>query len=218
MTIRTFLKGLSLTAVLFIIYFLNQYVFDFRPSAIRGWISSFGFYAPLVFLLICIVRPFVLFPTSILSIAGGLVFGPYLGTLLVVIGGSTGALLFFSLARKLGLQILPKSWRRRGESLEQRLSENGFVYVLLLRLVPFLHFDLVSYVCGVSSVNRRKYYMATLLGMLPGALALNFLGATFLSNNLVTIMIAAAVLLLLLLASLYIRKKVFGSMIEEEFK
>ena len=218
MTMKTILKGLSLTVVLVIIFFLNQYVFDFRPSTIREWISSFGFYAPLVFLLICIVRPFVLFPTSILSIAGGLVFGPYLGTLLVVIGGSTGALLFFSVARKLGLQILPKSWRRRGETLERRLSENGFVYVLLLRLVPFLHFDLVSYVCGVSSVNRRKYYMATLLGMLPGALALNFLGASFLSNNIVSIMLAAVVLLLLLLISLYIRKKVFGAVIEEELR
>ncbi|WP_347549756.1 TVP38/TMEM64 family protein [Pseudalkalibacillus hwajinpoensis] len=216
MTKRTFFKGLSITLLVLAIYVLNQNVFEFRPSSLRDWIGSFGFYAPLVFLIICIARPFVLFPTSILSITGGLVFGPYLGTLLAVIGGSTGALLFFALARKLGLNILPKSWRERGESLEQRLTEKGFSYVLLLRLVPFLHFDLVSYVCGVSNVNRRKYYMATLIGMLPGALALNFLGASFLSNNISSIIIAAAVLLLLLIISLYIRRKAFGSSIEEE--
>ncbi|MDO6655279.1 TVP38/TMEM64 family protein [Anaerobacillus sp. 1_MG-2023] len=218
MTVKTLLKGLSLTALIIVIYLLNQYVFDFRPSHIRGWISSFGFYAPLIFLLICIGRPFVLFPTSIISISGGLVFGPLLGTVLAVVGGSTGALLFFSLARKLGMNILPKSWKRRGENLEKRLSEKGFLYVLLLRLVPFLHFDLVSYVCGVSNVNRRKYYLATLLGMLPGAIALNFLGASFLSNNLSSVIIAAAVLLLLLIVSLYIRRKAFGPSVEEELK
>ena len=218
MTAKTILKGLTLTTLIILIYLLNQYVFDFRPSHIREWIASFGFYAPLIFLLICIGRPFVLFPTSIISISGGLVFGPLLGTFLAVIGGSIGALLFFSLARKLGLNFLPKSLKTRGENLEKRLSEKGFLYVLLLRLVPFLHFDLVSYVCGVSNVNRRKYYLATLLGMLPGALALNFLGASFLSNNLLSVIIAAAILLLLLILSLYIRRKAFGPSVEEELK
>ncbi|WP_273852177.1 TVP38/TMEM64 family protein [Guptibacillus spartinae] len=218
MTGKTIAKGLGLTILIILIYLLNQYVFDFRPSHIREWIASFGFYAPLIFLLICIGRPFVLFPTSILSVSGGLVFGPLLGTFLAVVGGSIGALLFFSVARKLGLNILPESWKRKGQTLEKRLSEKGFLYVLLLRLVPFLHFDLVSYVCGVSNVNRRKYYLATLLGMLPGALALNFLGASFLSNNFSTVLIAAAVLLFLLLISLYIRRKAFGSAVEEDLK
>lgn len=218
MTGKTIAKGLGLTILIILIYLLNQYVFDFRPSHIREWIASFGFYAPLIFLLICIGRPFVLFPTSILSVSGGLVFGPLLGTFLAVVGGSIGALLFFSVARKLGLNILPESWKRKGQTLEKRLSEKGFLYVLLLRLVPFLHFDLVSYVCGVSNVNRRKYYLATILGMLPGALALNFLGASFLSNNFSTVLIAAAVLLFLLLISLYIRRKAFGSAVEEDLK
>ncbi|MCA0170957.1 TVP38/TMEM64 family protein [Bacillus sp. RAR_GA_16] len=218
MTGKTIAKGFGLTILIILIYLLNQYVFDFRPSHIREWIASFGIYAPLIFLLICIGRPFVLFPTSILSVSGGLVFGPLLGTFLAVLGGSIGAFLFFLMARRLGLNILPKSWKRRGETLEKRLSEKGFLYVLLLRLVPFLHFDLVSYVCGVSNVNRRKYYLATLLGMLPGAFALNFLGASFLSNNFTTVLIAAVILLLLLLISLYIRRKAFGSAVEEDLK
>ncbi|WP_226657245.1 TVP38/TMEM64 family protein [Pseudalkalibacillus hwajinpoensis] len=218
MTGKTIAKGFGLTLLIILIYLLNQYVFDFRPSHIREWIASFGIYAPLIFLLICIGRPFVLFPTSILSVSGGLVFGPLLGTFLAVLGGSIGAFLFFSMARRLGLNILPESWKKRGETLERRLSEKGFLYVLLLRLVPFLHFDLVSYVCGVSNVNRRKYYLATLLGMLPGAFALNFLGASFLSNNFTTVLIAAAILLLLLVISLYIRRKAFGSAVEEDLK
>ena len=218
MTGKTIAKGFGLTILILFIYLLNQYVFDFRPSHIREWIASFGIYAPLIFLLICIGRPFVLFPTSILSVSGGLVFGPLLGTFLAVLGGSIGAFLFFSMARRLGLNILPESWKRRGETLEKRLSEKGFLYVLLLRLVPFLHFDLVSYVCGVSNVNRRKYYLATLIGMLPGAFALNFLGASFLSNNFTTVLIAAAILLLLLVISLYIRRKAFGSAVEEDLK
>lgn len=216
MTVRTILKGLLMITLVVVIYLLNQYVFNLRPSQIREWISSFGIYAPLIFLVACIVRPFVLFPTSILSIAGGLAFGPYLGTVLTVVGGSTGALLFFMVARRLGMKALPGVLRRRGKKLEKGLSEQGFVYVLLLRLVPFLHFDLVSYVCGVSNVDRKKYYLATLLGMLPGALALNFLGASFLSNNIKTVVVAAIVLLLLLVITLYIRKKAFGSEIEEK--
>lgn len=216
MTIRTLIKGLVMIVLVITIYLLNEYVFNLRPSQLRTWISSFGLYAPLIFLLACIGRPFVLFPTSVLSIAGGLVFGPYLGTVLTIVGGSTGALLFFLAARKMGFKVLPDALRRRGKKLEKGLSEQGFSYVLLLRLVPFLHFDLVSYVCGVSDVDKKKYYLATLLGMLPGALALNFLGASFLSNNITTVVIAACFLLLVLLVTLYIRKRAFGSEMEKE--
>ncbi|MCA0985885.1 TVP38/TMEM64 family protein [Guptibacillus algicola] len=216
MTIKAVVKGIVMICLVIVVFLLNEHVFNLRPSQLRLWISSFGFYAPLIFLIATIGRPFVLFPTSVLSIAGGLVFGPYVGTVLVVVGGSTGALLFFLAARKLGYNALPQALRRRGEKLEKGLSEQGFSYVLLLRLVPFLHFDLVSYVCGVSNVDKKKYYLATLVGMLPGALALNFLGASFLTNNIKSVVIAAIVLFVLLLITLYIRKKAFGSELDKE--
>ncbi|WP_270179148.1 TVP38/TMEM64 family protein [Alkalihalobacillus sp. CinArs1] len=216
MTMRALVKGIVVICLVIGIYLLNENVFNLRPSQIRSWISSFGLYAPVIFLIACIGRPFILFPTSVLSIAGGLVFGPYIGTLLAVVGGSTGALLFFLAARKLGFKALPEALRKRGEKLEKGLSEQGFAYVLLLRLVPFLHFDLVSYVCGVSNVDKKKYYFATLVGMLPGALVLNFLGASFLSNNIKSVAIVSVILLVLLLITLYIRKKAFGSELEEE--
>ncbi|WP_377888679.1 TVP38/TMEM64 family protein [Alkalihalobacillus sp. R86527] len=216
MTIRAVIKGIMMVCLVIGVYLLNENVFNLRPSQLRLWISSFGLYAPLIFLIATIGRPFILFPTSVLSIAGGLVFGPYIGTILAVVGGSTGALLFFLAARKLGLKALPAFLRKRGERLEKGLAEQGFAYVLLLRLVPFLHFDLVSYVCGVSNVDKKKYYLATLVGMLPGALALNFLGASFLSNNIKSVGIAAIVLLALLLITLYIRKKAFGTELEKE--
>lgn len=68
----------------------NRKYLNLSPKEIRLWVLSFGVFAPLVFIGISIVRPFVLFPVSIVSVAGGLAFGPFFGTV-YTLAGSMGA-------------------------------------------------------------------------------------------------------------------------------
>jgi uncharacterized membrane protein YdjX (TVP38/TMEM64 family) len=55
----------------------------------------------------------------------------------------------------------------------------GFFYVVTLRLIPLFNFDLISYTAGISKVRYQSFLFGTLLGIVPGTFAYNFLGSSF---------------------------------------
>lgn len=177
--------------------------FDFQqvtPAHIRSFILSFGRWAPLLYIFLYTVRPLILFPAVLLTLAGGLTFGPWLGTLYVVTGASLGANLAFWLARKLGREFVERWMGKRMKMLDDSAAEHGFRTVLTLRLIPLVPFDAVDYGAGLSKIRFRDYAPATTLGMIPAALAYNFLGHSLNQLFSPTFYIAAGLVLLLLLS------------------
>ena len=115
---------------------------------------------------------------TILSLALGLLFGRWMGTLLIVISATIGATLVFLLAR-----YLIADWAR------ERLQENkqaiklmdafqvdAFNYLLFLRLVPLFPFWLVNLVPAFTPISSRTYIITTLLGIIPGSFVFANLG------------------------------------------
>ena len=86
MKLKTAVKWLAVLAGAGLIFWANKRYLNLSPKEIRIWVLSFGIFAPLIFIGISIVRPLVLFPVSVISIAGGLAFGPILGTLYTLFG------------------------------------------------------------------------------------------------------------------------------------
>ncbi|PYZ95287.1 TVP38/TMEM64 family protein [Salipaludibacillus keqinensis] len=196
--------------VLFIVGFLLwiniQYV-QLTPEDIREAILPFGWLAPLIYVLIYTIRPLVLFPASILSLAGGLLFGPILGTVAIVVGASSGAILSFWVARKLGKNIAAKKWTGKGEKIQSQLEENGFFYVLTLRLIPLFNFDMISYLSGISKVKFRHFMVGTVVGMIPGSFAYSFLGASFVEGDAFLILTAVSIFILVSTVPFLFRKR-----------
>ncbi|MCD2456835.1 TVP38/TMEM64 family protein, partial [Staphylococcus aureus] len=71
---KTAVKWLAVLAGAGLLYWGNKTYLNVSPKEIRVWVLSFGVFAPLMFIGISIVRPLVLFPVSVISIAGGLAF------------------------------------------------------------------------------------------------------------------------------------------------
>ena len=61
------------------------------PRHIRQYILGFGIYAPLIYIVIYILRPLVFFPTTLLTAASGAVFGPVQGIICTGIGKNLSA-------------------------------------------------------------------------------------------------------------------------------
>ncbi|QKS71188.1 TVP38/TMEM64 family protein [Paenalkalicoccus suaedae] len=161
-----------------LVLFLNDRFLNIEPERLQIFLLSFGVLAPFIFILIYMIRPFFLFPSSILAVAGGLSFGPIIGPVATYIGSLSGAILSFIVIRKLGKRFIKKSFGDRYEVIQTRIEENGFSYILALRIVPVINFDLVSYLSALSRVNMKTYIGATMIGILPGTLAFNLLGAS----------------------------------------
>jgi uncharacterized membrane protein YdjX (TVP38/TMEM64 family) len=204
------LKISAIIAAILLVLWFNQHYLQLTPSDIRTWILSFGWLAPILYILLYTVRPMILFPASILSLAGGLAFGAGWGTLSTVIGAIAGAVLSFMVARFMGKSLVRMEWKGRFTKIQLQLENRGLLYVLLLRLIPLFPFDLISYVAGVSKIRFRAFLFGTLFGIIPGTFAYNFLGSSFVGGSASDILIAAAVFLAALMVPILFRKRIEG--------
>ncbi|MBD1373070.1 TVP38/TMEM64 family protein [Hazenella sp. IB182357] len=176
-------NNLKLVIWLFIIgvgVFVLQY-FDltqFTPDKIQAFILSFGVWAPILYIFLYAVRPLFFFPALILTLTGGLTFGPFWGTLYDLIGASLGAYLAFGISRWLGRDTVRKLIGKRLQSFEAQADKYGFRTILFLRLVPLVPFDVINYGAGLTKIRFRDYAIATTIGIIPGAFAFNYLGSS----------------------------------------
>jgi uncharacterized membrane protein YdjX (TVP38/TMEM64 family) len=114
---------------------------------------------------------------AILTIAGGFLFGPWLGTLAAVIGATVGATAVFLIART----ALGETLRARAgpalRKMQGGFQENALSYLLVLRLVPLFPFWLVNLVPAFLGVRLETYVIGTFLGIIPAAFVFAFAGA-----------------------------------------
>ena len=143
--------------------------------------SWWGIFA---FVLVYLARPIVLFPASILTIVGGILFGPVLGVIVVVVAANASAMIAYGVGRLLGhapgssddvtAADDTTSFARRWSD---RMRDNSFETVLIMRLL-FLPYDLVNYVSGILRLRWLPFLLATALGSLPGTVSFVLLGAS----------------------------------------
>ena len=142
--------------------------------------SWWGIFA---YVLVYLARPIVLFPASILTIVGGILFGPVLGVLVVVLAANASAMVAYGVGRLLGhapgtsnsvTGTEATSFVRRWSN---RMRDKSFETVLIMRLL-FLPYDLVNYVSGMLRLQWLPFLLATALGSLPGTVSFVLLGAS----------------------------------------
>jgi uncharacterized membrane protein YdjX (TVP38/TMEM64 family) len=106
-----------------------------------------------------------------MTVAGGLLFGLWMGATLAIVGATAGAVILFLIARFLVGDAL----RARAGPFLKRMAEgferNAFAYLLFLRLVPAFPFWAVNLVPALVGVRQRSFVAATLIGIIPGTLA-----------------------------------------------
>ena len=132
------------------------------------------------YVLVYLARPIVLFPASVLTIVGGILFGPVVGVLVVVVAANASAMIAYGVGRLLGRS--PVEGSGTGDvSLARRWSNrmrtHSFETVLVMRLL-FLPYDLVNYLAGLLRLRWWPFLLATALGSLPGTVSFVLLGAS----------------------------------------
>ncbi len=156
----------------------------------------------------------------VLSLVMGFIFGRWVGTVLVVSAATVGAALVFSAARYLLADAARRRMGALGEKISAGFTENGFNYLLFLRLVPLFPFFLVNLAPAFTSISLRTFVLATLIGIIPGSFVYVNLGRTLgridsLSGLVSTETIGAFVLLGLLSLLPVLLKKLRSSQVEK---
>ena len=112
----------------------------------------------------------------ILSLAVGLVFGRWAGTVLIVFAATLGATLVFLAARYLFADMARKKIGGLAQKINEGFTQDAFNYLLFLRLVPLFPFWLVNLAPAFTNVSLKTYITATVIGILPGTFVFANLG------------------------------------------
>lgn len=113
---------------------------------------------------------------TIMTLAGGFLFGSLFGTVLVNLGATTGATVAFLAARYLLKDWVEQKFGAKLGSIQEGFAKNAFSYLMTLRLIPLFPFFLVNMVSGLTRVNVGTYVAATALGIIPGSFVYAYAG------------------------------------------
>jgi uncharacterized membrane protein YdjX (TVP38/TMEM64 family) len=133
-----------------------------------GLVQHWGFAAGLLYIAVYAGLVALSVPgAAVLTITGGFLFGPWLGTLCAVVGATLGATGIF-LATRAGLGGLAQRAGPLVGRLEAGFRADAFNYLLVLRLVFIVPFWLVNLVPALVGVRLSTFMLATFLGIIPG--------------------------------------------------
>src|SRR6059036_2202934 len=199
-----------------------------RASPARGWLTPRGieqllaalrepWWAPLAFVAAYTIAAALDFSGLVLTLAGGAVFGFWWGSLLNLVGANLGASAAFWVARLLGREGLRTILGGRLTGLDRLAQRTGFAWLLRLRLIPVVPFNLLNFASGLTAMPWRTYAAATALGIVPATLGYTFFADALLSGShkaghrvFVRVLIAGALLVLLSFVPTIARKLGFS--------
>lgn len=140
-------------------------------------------WAPVAFVAAYTVAAALDFSGLVLTLAGGAVFGFWWGSVLNLVGANLGASAAFWVARLLGREGLQAILGRRLAGLDRLTQQAGFAWLLRLRLIPVVPFNLLNFASGLTALPWRTYAAATAIGVVPGTLVYTFFADALLSGS-----------------------------------
>lgn len=147
--------------------------------ALHTFVEQSGIWAGLLYVLVYAGAVALSLPGAVfLTLAGGFLFGAYLGATLTVVGATLGATILFLVARS----AIGDALRQRAGPFLARMSEgfsrNGFNYLLFLRLVPAFPFWAVNLAPALLGIRLVPYVIATFIGIIPATGVFSVFGAS----------------------------------------
>lgn len=153
-------------------YFRDKISIDVLSSTVK----RAGMLAPILFIILYALATVLFLPGSLLTLAGGFLFGPFLGTVYNLTGAVLGATLAFWIARFLASDWVSAKVGGRLKWLLQGIAKSGWRFVAVVRLIPAIPFNLLNYALGLTQIRTVPYAIASGVFMLPGCFAYTYLG------------------------------------------
>ena len=139
-------------------------------------VAGLGIWAPVGFVVLYGIATVVMIPGSIFDLAGGALFGPYLGSALNLAGGSLGAALAFLVGRYLARDWVEARAGPRTQGIMRSVDADGWRFVAFVRLVPIFPYNVMNYLLGLTRIPFHHYVFATVVFMAPSTVVYTWIG------------------------------------------
>lgn len=180
------------------LYFLTPLHVIFHDEAsLRAEVESYGIWAPIGMVLFKIIEVIVwVIPGPIPTAVSGYFFGPYYGTLLVIIGETLGAIVLFLATKSFGKRIIFKILDgKTHRKFDRFFKKRGMYAFALFKIIPVLPKDILTMVAGFSKMKLKKFIILNIIFSLPGVFIVAVLGDQLAHFSLMPIIFASIVII-----------------------
>jgi uncharacterized membrane protein YdjX (TVP38/TMEM64 family) len=151
--------------------FLSLAAIKARQADLEAWRAAQPLVAALVYFLAYVAVTALSLPgATVMTLAGGAIFGLGWGLLIVSFASTIGATLAFLAARWLLGDWVRARFGERMAVVNAGIARDGGFYLFTLRLVPVLPFFLINLVMGLTTIRPLTFYAVSQVGMLAGTL------------------------------------------------
>ena len=138
-----------------------------RQHALAGYRQAHPWLLAAIFFMVYVAFAALSLPAAtLLTLAGGALFGLLEGTLLVSFASSMGATLAFLASRYVFRDTVQRRFGKRLRPVNEGMQREGALYLFTLRLVPVIPFFVVNLVMGLTTLPVRTFYWVSQVGML----------------------------------------------------
>ena len=173
--------GLAIILSILLVIGINSPLKEvFNPLYLESYFQQYENYLEVLFIVVYTVLTVFGIPGTVLTIAGGGLFGLWHGTLISIISATLGAFCSFCAARYL-LQNYAQRKLNQSKKLirfQQAVLDQPFTFVLTTRFIPISPYNLVNYLFGLTTINWFDYTFATFIGVIPGSFAYTWIGVS----------------------------------------
>ncbi len=154
-----------------------------EPRQIAQWLARVGdrWWAPVVFITLYAIFNTALLPATVLTLTAGLVWGWLHGGLWVLAASTIGSALPYWIGYS-GSGRVEALMSRKAPRMLEALKKEGFMTLLLLRLIPIVPYNVLNYAAGLAHIRPRQYFAATFIGTIPGIFIFTYLASSIASG------------------------------------
>lgn len=151
-------------------------------------------------------------PGEVTQVAAGMLYGPWFGALIILIGCIVSSAFIFALVHKLGApfvqSMVPTKYLEKFRAFEKSGKLNMIVFILFL--IPGLPKDVFTYLVPLTDMRMRDFVVLSNIGRIPGVIV-----STYAADGLVDGRIWESVIIFVVAAVIAVLGIVFKDKIME---
>ena len=174
--------------------------------------GAFGVFVLLGMQFLQIVVAFI--PGEVVQLAAGLMYGPWLGALLVLVGCVISSSFIYLLVRKLGAPFVQGMVSTEHLEKFRTFEESGKldIIVFILFLIPAMPKDVFTYLVPLTSLPYKRFITLTTIGRIPGVLGSTYVASGLASGDVVGPLVVIVVLVVLAALALVFRDRIMDAL------
>jgi len=151
-------------------YLTLEYLKSQRQSFLDYYDANTALTLAVYFGLYVAVAALSLPGATVMTLAGGAVFGLATGLLVISFASTIGATLAFLISRFVLRDFVQTKFKDKLKAINDGVEREGDFYLFTLRLIPLFPFFVINLVMGLTPMKAWRFYLVSQIGMLPGTI------------------------------------------------